>query len=546
MFLITLPWVLAMLGVAAAPTPDIPAYALVVGANEGGPGQQSLAYAENDAYRMASVLTEIAGYDPEAVDVLLSPARTELEQALAQLARRVRAHTRRDEQVMALFYYSGHARAQALSLGHEEVRLQELRGLLDAMAATVTLVVLDACQSGAISGVKGANPTPAFSVISSQELNAEGMVLMASSTASEFSQESDTLRGSYFTHHLDVGLRGAADRDHDGRVSLTEAYRYAYNNTLRSTAATRVGKQHVTLESNLRGQGDLTLTVTDAQAQLVMPSSLRGSVLVLHAPSGNPVAELEKAPGAPLALALAPGPYEVFLEPAPRDVRRCALTLRGREITEVRPDACPTANVVPGVAKAAGEPPTTAWEIPRFGVELTLDTGFTLALDAYLARLESFGYQYEERAPNSPRLGFSLTLTYALRDWLQLGVRGAYLDHQTLAQPDGSRFEWEAAGLSAVARPTYRLWGNRLQLFGQAGVGAAVGFSALTTSSGIEEDHHIGPMFEAGAGAAWRLTKNVGALTEVGYVFAPTLENTLGERHNTGGLRVSLGVQVGI
>ena len=62
--------------------------------------------------------------------------------------------------------------------------------------------------------------------------------VLASSTASELSQESEALRASYFTHHLLSGLRGAADADRDGRVTLSEAYRYAYNRTLVATAAT--------------------------------------------------------------------------------------------------------------------------------------------------------------------------------------------------------------------------------------------------------------------------------------------------------------------
>ncbi|MDJ0764516.1 MAG: hypothetical protein QNJ97_16180 [Myxococcota bacterium] len=51
-----------------------------------------------------------------------------------------------------------------------------------------------------------------------------------------------------------VGLRGAADNNQDGRVTLAEVYQYAYNNTLVDTSGTRVGKQHVTLENQLRGK----------------------------------------------------------------------------------------------------------------------------------------------------------------------------------------------------------------------------------------------------------------------------------------------------
>ena len=58
---------------------------------------------------------------------------------------------------------------------------------------------------------------------------------MASSSATELSQESDQLASSYFTHHLLLALRGAGDANQDGKVSLDEAYRYTYNRTLAGT-----------------------------------------------------------------------------------------------------------------------------------------------------------------------------------------------------------------------------------------------------------------------------------------------------------------------
>ena len=62
--------------------------------------------------------------------------------------------------------------------------------------------------------------------------------MLASSSGSELSQESETLRSSYFTHHLLVGMRGAGDANRDGQVSIDEAYRYAYHQTLLATAET--------------------------------------------------------------------------------------------------------------------------------------------------------------------------------------------------------------------------------------------------------------------------------------------------------------------
>src|SRR5262249_15794592 len=98
---------------------------------------------------------------------------------------------------------------------------------------------------------------------------------MASSSAQELSQESDKLKGSYFTHLLLTALRGAADADGDGRVSLDEAYHYAYRRTLAATARTQVGSQHVTLEMDLAGQGDVPVTYpAQARSHLELPAAL--------------------------------------------------------------------------------------------------------------------------------------------------------------------------------------------------------------------------------------------------------------------------------
>jgi hypothetical protein len=205
--------------------------------NRGGPGQTELRFAEDDARHVAD----------------LRPALGDVQRALDSLVLRAAEARRRGAEAQVLFYYSGHARASALNLGDEEFPLADLRAQLLAMPAAVTIVLLDACQSGAISRIKGAEPTADFSYNSVNRLTTAGIAVMASSSATELSQESESLGSSYFTHHLLVGLRGAGDTDHDGRVTLSEAYRYAYNQTLAATAATAVGSQHATLETGLRG-----------------------------------------------------------------------------------------------------------------------------------------------------------------------------------------------------------------------------------------------------------------------------------------------------
>jgi uncharacterized caspase-like protein len=75
----------------------------------------------------------------------------------------------------------------------------------------------------------------------------------------ESSQESDRLRGSFFSHHLVNALRGAADRNGDGRITLAEAYEYTHAQTLRASVQT-VSLQHPTYAYDVKGSGDPLLT----------------------------------------------------------------------------------------------------------------------------------------------------------------------------------------------------------------------------------------------------------------------------------------------
>jgi hypothetical protein len=97
-------------------------------------------------------------------------------------------------------------------------------------------------------------------------LPGHGLAVLAASASHEDAQESDEIRGSYFTHALVSGLMGAADQDGDGAISLGEAYQYAYATTLRATSRTRFGSQHPTFRFEMSGQGAVVLTQPEGYA----------------------------------------------------------------------------------------------------------------------------------------------------------------------------------------------------------------------------------------------------------------------------------------
>jgi hypothetical protein len=535
--------------VAAAPTSSTaPSLALVVGSNRGGPGQSDLRYAEDDARAVASLLGSLGHYRAGDVDLLLRPSLRDVERALDRLAARATEARRRGEDAQALFYYSGHARANALNLAGDELPLGDLRARLVALPATITIVVLDACQSGAISQIKGAEPTADFSFNSINRLTNTGIAVMASSTGTELSQESETLRSSYFTHHLLAGLRGAGDADRDGRVTLVEAYGYAYNQTLSATAATAVGSQHATLETGLRGKGEVVLTYpAAASAQMELPAALNGELLVRAEPSGAVLVEMHKAQGRAVRLALSPGRYEVIHRAGGR-ARRCELALADHHVAVLDPAGCADVQAVAVAAKGPGTAPRARWI-----VQLALGA-IAARNDAYIQRLQAFGF-HDTIYFGVPR--FSVQAARPLTRHLAVGLELASLDERvfrrdsttTLSGQD-ERFWWAAYSLGADARAEYPIWRDRLIPYLRGGI--AVTFARTSyqeidaTTNHVKSDDgqsDVGYALRAAAGLAWMPWRHLGLTGELNATYAPTVSNLARDVHDSGGLGVLLGLR---
>ena len=297
-------------------------FTLVIGANEAGPERPQLRYAVTDAERFARVLVELGGVARENEIVLRQPKLRDLIAALDLLhARVVRAIGGRSGsagsahdagRTEVLVYYSGHADEQGLLLGEDRYSYRSLRARLDQIPADVRIAVLDACASGAFTRIKSGKTRPAFLVDQSADMR--GHAFLTSSAATEAAQESDRIRASYFTHYLVSGFRGAADLSGDGKVTLGEAYQFAFNETLGRTVDTKAGPQHPSYDINLSGTGDVVMTdVRQTSATLVLPAELDGRFFVRTA-ARELIVELYKPRGREVKLGVEPGAYEVRVE----------------------------------------------------------------------------------------------------------------------------------------------------------------------------------------------------------------------------------------
>lgn len=288
-------------------------FAVIIGSDRGAATDPELRYAESDAVRVYDVLRDLGGYEPAQMALLRGDDAQTVRSTLIAFNDRIReVSSSPGTEVVLLVYYSGHADEERLHLGETALQMSEVAQLVRGSAAQFRLVVLDACRSGAVTRRKGARVRPAFALPAGSAAG-EGVAFLTASAADEDAQESDALGGSFFTHALVTGLLGAADQNRDGRVVLDEAYRFAYESTLRGTSRTYAGTQHPSFAYDYRGRGDIVLTEPGAyggkRATLLFPP--HGEVLLFDgSESGAVVADLGSH-AATAQLSVRPGRYFV-------------------------------------------------------------------------------------------------------------------------------------------------------------------------------------------------------------------------------------------
>jgi hypothetical protein len=473
---------LAALALLLAPlaAPAVPGrVAVVAGVNEGAPSRARLWFAEKDAERFGRALMELGDFGPDQVEIQRGLGADAFRQALARAEARLEAARAAGERTLLVVYYSGHAGAGGLEFGPDRIGYDELRQAASHSGAEARVVIVDACEAGTLTQVKGARAEARVDFLLPVD-EVRGTAFIASTAVGESAQESAAIGGSFFTHHLETALRGAGDADGDGRVTLAEAFRYTSTATVSATSATQTGAQHPTYDFKMSGRGDVVLAdLRRAEARLLVPVD-PGSLYVLKGPRGL-VAEVP-AGQAELSLGLPAGPYAVERRSPDGRARGDLMLSRGE--TRALPRLTPTRYEM---ARSKGGPAPTEWwlgggahlvgisgasvvpsvraglrrEVGPFGLVVHADYAFGDVTDRGLA----FGYT---------RIGGGASLLYPLagsRTLLEGGVDlGAGLSTQALR--DGRSFQSGdvVGGLALrVSRPIGRLRAA-LDLFGGARV----------------------------------------------------------------------------
>ena len=193
---------------------------------------KTLRYTDDDAYQFYAFLKSIEGgaLSDDQVKVLIDENATH-DNILAAMRDTYR---QADENDVILFYFSGHGLPGAFlpvdydgsvkALKHDEVH-----EALQLSRSRHKLVIADACHSGSIAARSGGADEKMLSDYYAALNNAKSSTaLMMSSKGEEISMEDGGLRSGVFSHYLIRGMKGEADANHDGIVSIQELFAYVH------------------------------------------------------------------------------------------------------------------------------------------------------------------------------------------------------------------------------------------------------------------------------------------------------------------------------
>jgi hypothetical protein len=162
-----------------------------------------------------------------------------------------------------LFYFSGHGyekddKAFILctdsytnAIEETAIPMETVKRIMQDSLARIKILVIDACHSGAIKGVKnsGIMTKTLFEAFFPAP---EGFVVLSSCKLGECSYEWEEKEHGVFSYYLLEGLRGAADKDADGLITITDAHKYTSDNVKR-WAFKKGLEQNPTLEAKISG-----------------------------------------------------------------------------------------------------------------------------------------------------------------------------------------------------------------------------------------------------------------------------------------------------
>lgn len=270
--------------VAAVPPPPPPAkilpdrWAVVIGAGRyESPEIPKLRYTVPDAEAIYQVLVGPGGFKKE--HVLLLTDKTERKPTLRNVKWALGTFLARSakKEDTVLIFFAGHGAPEVDPQGLERdglakylvpldaepddlystaLPMDELQTIFGRIEAERVVAFLDSCYSGAAGGRTFASKKTRASHVDDLFLErlarSKGRAIITASRPAEVSIELPELGHGIFTYYLIQGLKGAADLNRDGIVTLQELYEYVESQVTQKSRAVG-GNQHPVMKGELEG-----------------------------------------------------------------------------------------------------------------------------------------------------------------------------------------------------------------------------------------------------------------------------------------------------
>jgi hypothetical protein len=247
---------MAMAGFACA---EVQSLAIFVGVDEGLAEERALKYASRDAEDMAAVIRQLGPFDKDRIYLLTNPDLDRFRSTLEEVRGRVKEMRKAGVETLVLLYYSGHGSAEGLHLRGRNFPRGEINGILESLESNLKVVILDACESGDFLRRKGGKFLEDREIVKQDKIGSQGTIVLSSSSRGEAAQESEDYHGAVFSHHLENGLRGMADYNSDGQVTLLEAFEYARAATRAEEIMGQTERQNPSFDFDVVGETDPVL-----------------------------------------------------------------------------------------------------------------------------------------------------------------------------------------------------------------------------------------------------------------------------------------------
>lgn len=230
-----------------------------------------LKYAVNDAQAFHDFLLETGLVEPDNVFRILND-QAKLNSLRSVLGTKLKQQAGKGD--MVIIYFAGHGAterdanspdgdglekyllpydADPADLYASALPMREISYILNRIQSNRLIFIADSCYSGASGGRTvslGSIRTNLSDNYIDRIAGGKGRVIMTASAANEVSVEDDRLEHGIFTYYLLKGLRGNADYDSDGYVTVDEAYRYVSEEVPKATGQ----EQHPIKKGSVEGQ----------------------------------------------------------------------------------------------------------------------------------------------------------------------------------------------------------------------------------------------------------------------------------------------------